>query len=153
MILWTSTKAPNIDFCYKPYIPWNLLMSLFKPTHPSSWLLHKNIKRKMHIYVTKFEYTLQARKQEEFEDIKGVIRIRKSQKNRQHNGQIWCYSMILRTSTKAPNIDFCYKPYITNRNRKVPGYSPGKPHMLQVHFGSGRRWDPLFTSLYLPCKP
>jgi hypothetical protein len=24
----------------------------------------------------------------------------------------WCYSMILRTSTKAPNIDFCYKPYI-----------------------------------------
>jgi hypothetical protein len=41
----------------------------------------------MHIYVTKFEYTLQARKQEEFEDIKGVIRIRKSQKNRQHNGQ------------------------------------------------------------------
>ena len=22
-----------------------------------------------------------------------------------------CYSMILRTSTKASNIDFCYKPY------------------------------------------
>jgi hypothetical protein len=41
----------------------------------------------MRIYVTKFEYTLQARKQEEFEDIKGVIRIRKSKKNRQHNGQ------------------------------------------------------------------
>jgi hypothetical protein len=36
----------------------------------------------------------------------------------------------------------------TNRNRKIPGYSPGKPHLLQVHFGSGRRWDPLFTSLY-----
>ena len=31
MILRTSTKAPNIDFCYKPYIPWILLMHLFKP--------------------------------------------------------------------------------------------------------------------------
>jgi hypothetical protein len=28
---------------------------------------------------------------------------------------------------------------ITNRNRKIPGYSLGKPHLLQVHFGSGRR--------------
>jgi hypothetical protein len=36
---------------------------------------------------------------------------------------------------------------------RVPGYSPGKPNLLQVHFGSGRRWDPLFASLYLPCKP
>jgi len=41
----------------------------------------------MRIYVTKFEYTLPAPKQEEFEDIKGVIRIRKSKKKRQHNGQ------------------------------------------------------------------
>jgi hypothetical protein len=28
---------------------------------------------------------------------------------------------------------------ITNRNRKAPGYFPGKPNLLQVHFGSGRR--------------
>jgi len=39
MILRTSTKAPNIDFCYKPYIPWILLMNLFKPTHPSDSLV------------------------------------------------------------------------------------------------------------------
>jgi hypothetical protein len=41
----------------------------------------------MRIYVAKFEYTLQAREHEELEDIKGVIRIRKSKKNRQHNGK------------------------------------------------------------------
>jgi hypothetical protein len=37
--------------------------------------------------VTKFQYTLQSRKQEELKDIKGVFRIRKSKMNRQHNGQ------------------------------------------------------------------
>jgi hypothetical protein len=26
-------------FCYKPYIPWILLMNLFKPTHPSGSLV------------------------------------------------------------------------------------------------------------------
>jgi hypothetical protein len=41
----------------------------------------------MRIYVTKFEYTLQARKQEGLEDIKDVIKIRKSKKNRLHNDQ------------------------------------------------------------------
>ena len=50
---------------------------------------------------------------------------------------LWCMSYV--------NI---WKPFnpsqITNRNRKVPGYSPRKPNLLQVHFGSGRRWDPLF---------
>ena len=33
---------------------------------------------------------------------------------------------------------FIISSQITNRNRKVPGYSPGKPNLLQVHFGSGR---------------
>jgi hypothetical protein len=35
------------------------------------------------IYIILYQITLQ----EEFEDTKGVIRIRKSKKNRQHNGQ------------------------------------------------------------------
>ena len=41
----------------------------------------------MRIYITKFQYTLQSRKQEELKDIKGVFRIRKSKMNRQHNGK------------------------------------------------------------------
>jgi hypothetical protein len=51
-----------------------------------------------------------------------------------------------------PYHDGCLPSYkfsvhlITNRNRKVPGYSPGKPNLLKVHFGSGRRWDALITS-------
>jgi hypothetical protein len=34
MIL-TSYICQSCNFCYKPYIPWILLMNLFKPTHPS----------------------------------------------------------------------------------------------------------------------
>ena len=47
---------------------------------------------------------------------------------------------------------FIISSQITNRNRKVPGYSPGKPNLLQVHFGSGRtrRWD-LHYLLHCTC--
>jgi hypothetical protein len=46
------------------------------------------------------------------------------------------YLSIIKKVVQIKNIS----SQITNRNRKVPGYSPGKPNLLQVHFGSaGRR--------------
>jgi len=44
---------------------------------------------------------------EEFEDTKGVIRIRISKKNRQHNDQKKKY--ILRTNSDLQNIHYTYK--------------------------------------------
>jgi hypothetical protein len=60
-------------------------------------------------------------------------------------------SVKVRFLPRVDTFSFAQAPHVVYR--KVPGYSPGKPNLLQVHFGWGRRWDPLFTSLYLPCKP
>ena len=50
-------------------------------------LLHVHINRKFTMRILKSFLLLQ----EEFEDIKGVVRIRISKNNRQHNGQMKTY--------------------------------------------------------------
>jgi hypothetical protein len=52
-------------------------------------------------------------------------------------------SVKVRFLPRVDTFSFAQAPHVVYR--KVPGYSPGKPNLLQVHFGWGRRWDPLFT--------
>jgi hypothetical protein len=37
-LLFHDFEVISCNFCYKAYIPWILLMNLFKPTHPSDSL-------------------------------------------------------------------------------------------------------------------
>jgi hypothetical protein len=53
--VWRNEICQSCHFCYKPYIPWILLMNLFKPTHPSDFVfvgLNKLIRKIHGIYNT-----------------------------------------------------------------------------------------------------
>jgi hypothetical protein len=65
---------------------------------------------------------------EEFEDTKGVIRIRKSKKNRQHNDQMKKYK---RTNNDLQNITHKTKVRVT-RTSLITGVNTGAPEGYSV---------------------